>query len=63
MLSVIPFSFATNIYYKGLEYNLAGEDLTLGENTGTRNSAIKDTVEIEYETGDILLFISHENYK
>ena len=63
MLSVIPFPFATNIYYKGLEYNLAGGNLILGENTGSRNFAVKDNVDIEYETGDVILFISHENYK
>ncbi len=63
MISVMPFPFATNVYYKGLEYILTGQDLALGESTGARNSAKEDSIEIKYDKGSILLFISHKNYK
>ena len=62
MFSILPFPFATNIYYKGLKYPLNGENLTLGESTGVRNYANEDTVSITYNSGDILLFISHDKY-
>ena len=62
MFSILPFPFATNIYYKGLKYPLNGENLTLGESTGVRNYAKENTVSITYDNGDILLFISHKKY-
>ncbi|QIV94267.1 thiamine diphosphokinase [Allofrancisella frigidaquae] len=63
MFSVMPFGSAVNIYYNGLKYPLNGESLSLGAMMGTRNYAVEDIVKISYSTGDILLFISHGEYK
>ncbi|AHH46787.1 thiamine pyrophosphokinase [Francisella tularensis subsp. holarctica PHIT-FT049] len=63
MFSVMPFGYAENIYYNGLRYPLSGESLSIDTNTGARNYATEDKVEISYSSGDILLFISHRKYK
>ena len=63
MFSVMPFGIAENIHYNGLEYPLNGQNMALGAMLGTRNYAVKDTVKISYTEGNILLFISHNNYK
>ncbi|AIT10122.1 thiamine pyrophosphokinase [Candidatus Francisella endociliophora] len=63
MFSVMPFGYAKDIYYNGLAYPLSGECLSIDTNTGARNYATQDKVEISYSSGDILLFISHAKYK
>jgi thiamine pyrophosphokinase len=63
MFSVMPFGVAENIHYNGLEYPLDGQNMALGAMLGTRNYAVKDTVNISFTKGNILLFISHNNYK
>lgn len=63
MFSVMPFGYAENIYYNGLKYSLNGESLSIDTNTGARNYATQDKVNITYSSGDILLFISHAKYK
>ncbi len=37
--------------------------MALGVMLGTRNYAVEDIVRISYAKGNILLFISHNNYK
>ncbi|GAB4224153.1 MAG: thiamine diphosphokinase [Francisella sp.] len=63
MFSVMPFGYADDIYYNGLRYPLNGGSLSISSMTGARNYAVDDKVEISYSKGDILLFISHTNYK
>jgi len=63
MFSAMPFGVAENIHYNGLKYPLNGQSMALGGMLGTRNYAVKDTVDISFAKGNILLFISHNNYK
>ena len=63
MFSIMPFTYAEDIYFKGLKYPLNGENLYLDLRTGARNHAVADDVEISYSKGDILLFISHAKYE
>lgn len=60
-LSLFPLSGTVNgIRTQGLRYPLFGERLKNGERDGTSNETTSDRVEIEYESGDLLLII---NYK
>lgn len=59
IVSLIPFPKAINIVTEGLEYQLKNEDLVFGERIGTRNKAIKDTVNITFESGELFIFINH----
>ncbi len=63
MFSVMPFGIVENIHYNGLKYPFDGQNMALGAMIGTRNYAVEDTVTISYARGNILLFISHNNYK
>lgn len=56
-VSLIPFPFATNITTKGLEYPLENESLVFGKRIGSRNKTIGSELAIDYETGELLLFI------
>lgn len=59
-ISLIPLPTATNISTKGLKYALKNEDLIFGERIGTRNKASENTVEISFETGNLLIYISNK---
>lgn len=59
IISLIPFPKATNITTKGLQYPLEKEDLIFGQRIGTRNCASENTVEIQFETGELFIFINH----
>lgn len=59
-VSLIPLPLATNILTKGLKYPLKNEDLTFGERIGTRNKAAENTVEISFESGNLLIYISNK---
>ena len=61
IISLIPFPKATNITTKGLEYSLEKEDLIFGQRIGTRNIASENTVEIQFESGELFIFINHQN--
>ncbi len=56
-ISLVPFSAVTNITTSGLQYALAQEDLVFGKRIGTRNKANHDTVEITFDSGDLLIFV------
>jgi thiamine pyrophosphokinase len=60
IVSLIPFSKATNIATEGLQYELNNEDLTFGQRIGTRNKAIKNDINITFETGELFVFINHK---
>lgn len=58
-VSLVPFPMAEGIVTKGLEYPLLHEDLLFGTRIGTRNKAIKDTIEITHTKGDLFIFINN----
>lgn len=57
-VSLFPFPKATGILTKGLQYALKNESLFFGGKIGTRNKAVKDDIEITFETGDLFLFVN-----
>jgi thiamine pyrophosphokinase len=57
IVSLIPFPFAEGIVTNGLKYTLSNETLTFGKRIGTRNKAVKNTVEISFTKGDLLIYI------
>ncbi|MBV8328684.1 thiamine diphosphokinase [Chryseobacterium sp.] len=61
MVSLYPFPAAENITTKGLNWPLDHGSLNVISRIGTRNFAVDDEVSIEYEKGDLLIFIG-KNY-
>ncbi len=59
MISLMPFPIARNIETKGLKWPLHQEDLILGERIGTRNMAENQDVSIQYQEGDLLIFVGN----
>ncbi len=57
MISLYPFPKAENITTKGLNWALNKEDLDITGRIGTRNFAIDETIHIEFETGDLIIFV------
>ncbi|WP_343679863.1 thiamine diphosphokinase [Chryseobacterium arthrosphaerae] len=60
MVSLYPFPIVDNIITKGLNWQLNGESASMTNRLLTRNFAIEDEVSIEYEKGDLLIFIGKE---
>lgn len=60
IISLIPFPNAISITTKGLEYVLNNEDLNITNRIGTRNRAIENEINIEFESGELVLFILNE---
>lgn len=61
MVSLYPFPSVENITTKGLNWPLTNGNLSITSNIGTRNFAVHDEVSVEYEKGDLLIFIG-KNY-
>jgi thiamine pyrophosphokinase len=61
MISLYPFPTVENITTKGLNWSLTNGNLSITSRIGTRNFAVDDEVSIEYEKGDLLIFIGR-NY-
>lgn len=57
MISLYPFPFAENVSTDGLNWCLENESLNITSKIGTRNFATCDEVAINYEKGDILVFV------
>lgn len=57
MISLYPFSIAENVFTKGLNWSLNGESLNITSRIGTRNFAVQEDVFVEYEKGDLLVFV------
>lgn len=57
MISLYPFPSVENITTKGLNWSLDKGNLSITSRIGTRNFAIEDKVSIEYDKGDLLVFI------
>lgn len=60
LISLYPFPTAENITTKGLNWSLNNENLSVTTRIGTRNFAIEDEVSIQYEKGDLLVFIGNK---
>jgi len=60
LISLYPFPIVENITTKGLNWSLNDENLSVITRIGTRNFATEDEVFIEYEKGDLLVFIGKE---
>lgn len=61
LVSLYPFPTAENVATEGLNWALTNENLSITTRIGTRNFAVEDEVLIEYEKGDLLIFIGR-NY-
>lgn len=61
MISLYPFPSVENITTKGLNWSLVNGNLSITSRIGTRNFAVEDEVSIEYEKGDLLIFVG-KNY-
>jgi len=57
MISLYPFPLVNNIITKGLNWPLTNETLSITSRIGTRNFAVEDEISVEYESGDVLLFV------
>ena len=62
MISIVPLFELIGINIQGCAFDLENESLVFGQRTSTRNHAIKDKVEVTHNTGDGLIFVSHEYY-
>lgn len=59
-ISLYPFPVAKGITTEGLQYPLQNETLEITQRIGTRNKVISEKVVINYQKGDLLLFISNQ---
>ncbi|XKM12942.1 thiamine diphosphokinase [Orbaceae bacterium ac157xtp] len=59
IISLIPLSIVKKVTLKGFEYPLINADLEFGKTISLRNKAINDQVSIEYESGDLAIFIEN----
>lgn len=61
-VSLIPFGGpVTGIRTEGLRYPLDNETLQVGIRDGSSNETTRDTVRIEYDTGDLYLYLARRN--
>ena len=56
-ISLYPFPEAKNISTKGLKWPLNKENLNLINRIGTRNVAEENEVSINFESGDLVVFV------
>ncbi|MBF8457371.1 thiamine diphosphokinase [Kaistella sp. G5-32] len=57
-ISLYPFPVTKSITTKGLQWPLNKGDLEMKKRIGTRNVATEETVSIEFESGDLVVFVS-----
>lgn len=57
-ISLYPFPLTKSIMTKGLQWPLNKGDLEMTKRIGTRNVATEETVSIEFESGDLVVFVS-----
>ncbi|MCI3936870.1 thiamine diphosphokinase [Chryseobacterium aahli] len=61
LVSLYPFPNVEGVTTKGLNWALTNENLSITTRIGTRNFAVEDDVSIEYQKGDLLIFVGR-NY-
>ena len=59
LISLYPFPKAENITTKGLKWSLIKENLEITNRIGTRNFAQEKSVTIEFNTGNLVVFIGN----
>lgn len=57
-ICLYPFATAHNVRTQGLKWQLNGQTLSATGLISTRNQAVGDCVKIEYDAGDLLVFVS-----
>ncbi len=57
MISLYPFPCVEKICTYGLNWSLDNEDLNMTSKIGNRNFAVENDVSINYEKGDLLVFV------
>ncbi len=57
MISLFPFPLAESVSTEGLNWSLNKEDLAITGRIGTRNFASEDQVIINFEKGDLVVFV------
>ncbi|KEY18641.1 thiamine pyrophosphokinase [Kaistella antarctica] len=60
LISLYPFPSATNVFTKGLNWPLQNETLDITNRIGTRNFAKENEVQIEFEKGNMVVFIGNK---
>lgn len=58
-VSLYPFPGVEGLTTSGLQWPLHNADLNLTTRIGTRNFAVEPTVEIRFENGALIVFVSH----
>ncbi|MCT7904978.1 Thiamine pyrophosphokinase [Candidatus Ornithobacterium hominis] len=58
IISLYPFPLAKNVVSEGLFYPLNKVDLQLNEFISTRNHSLEEEVKIQYDEGEMLVFVS-----
>ena len=61
MISLYPFPSATNVTTTGLNWPLQKETLDITNRIGTRNFATDEEVKIEFEKGNMVVFIGNKD--
>lgn len=61
LISLYPFPTTEGVTTTGLNWPLTHENLSITTRIGTRNFAVEDHVSIEYQNGDVLVFVGR-NY-
>ena len=59
MISLYPFPRTVNLTTNGLEWSLEKENLDIQKRIGTRNRAVEEQVEINFEEGELIIFLHH----
>lgn len=60
LVSLYPFPFAENVITTGLNWPLDGENLDITSQIGTRNYAISNKVMVQFESGNLIVFVGHQ---
>lgn len=63
MISLYPFPTTENVTTKGLNWPLTRENLDITNRIGTRNFAKDNQVSIEFETGNLVVFVGNEEQR
>ena len=61
LISLYPFPVAKNITTTGLNWPLENENLDITTRIGTRNFAKEEQISIEFEVGDLIIFVGNKD--
>lgn len=59
IISIMPFPTAYGVTLTGFLYPLANATLCLGDLTSIRNQANRNTVDVKFEQGELIIFVNH----